>query len=81
MAQADNYKALEDQLNKNEAMRNEFLKNPSALLQQHGVTVPHDQEAALHTQLQSLHLPTGKEPAKLKFPKIHIGIKIVVSTS
>lgn len=30
---------------------------------------------------QGLRLPAGKEPVGLKFPRIHIGIKIVISLS
>jgi hypothetical protein len=75
MAASKQLQNLESRLNKDEALRNEFLKNPAKVLKREGFDLDAETTKAVNDQFKDLQLP--KLP-KLKIPKIKIGISIKI---
>ena len=71
-----NLKGLEDRLNSNDALRDEFLKNPAAILKREGVEVSDDQMKSIHDQVHEMNLAGIP---KLPAAKPKIGIRITIT--
>ncbi len=56
MPDSTNLKQLEDRINKDEALRAEFVKDPVATLNKHGVTLSADQAATVKQQISEMQL-------------------------
>jgi hypothetical protein len=73
MAQDRRLKDLEDRLNRDARLRNEFLKDPVRILKREGVELAPEMARSVREQFKDLQLP--KLP-KVRFPKIVIKISI-----
>ena len=73
----ENLKALEDRLNKDDALRDEFMKNPGAILKREGVELSDVQLKAVQDQISHMNL-SGLTKMPAARPKIGISIFITI---
>lgn len=69
-------RGLEDQLNKDEKLRDEFLKDPVKILKREGIELTPAQAKSVKDQFEDMQLP--KAQALAAKPKIGIKISITI---
>ena len=70
-------KSLEDRLNKDDALRDEFMKDPAAILKREGVELSDAHLKAVHDQISQMNL-SGLTKMPAARPKIGISIFITI---